>query len=131
MCLACKAMLVGPWNYAGRSRWLCLNRFAMTGSYWFPSRYRPIAQAVWSGAAARILSSAVTLISLPLAVRYLGTERFGVWATITTTVVWINLLDLGIANTLTNHISRAYALEDKTAAARYFTNSLLLTTFIS
>ncbi len=77
------------------------------------SRYGRIVQAVWSGAAARLLSAALTLVSLPLAVRYLGAERYGVWATITTTVVWINLLDLGIANTLTNHISRAYALDDK------------------
>src|SRR5208337_4857577 len=91
------------------------------------SRGGRILKAVWSGAAARLLSSALTLISLPLAVRYLGAERYGVWATITSTVVWINLLDLGIANTLTNHISRAYALDDKTSAARYFTNALLLT----
>ena len=82
---------------------------------------------MWSGTAARVLTSGLTLISLPLAVRYLGAERYGVWATITTTVVCINLLDLGIANTLTNHISRAYAFDDKTSAARYFTSALLLT----
>ncbi len=91
------------------------------------SRYGRIAKAVSSGAAARLLSAGITLVSLPLAVRYLGAERYGVWATITTTVVWINLLDLGIANTLTNSISRAYALDDKAAAARYFTNTLLVT----
>jgi O-antigen/teichoic acid export membrane protein len=91
------------------------------------SRYGRIAKAVSSGAAARLLSAAITLVSLPLAVRYLGAERYGVWATITTTVVWINLLDLGIANTLTNSISRAYALDDKASAARYFTNALLVT----
>jgi O-antigen/teichoic acid export membrane protein len=91
------------------------------------SRYRRIVKAVSSGAAARLLSAGITLVSLPLAVRYLGAERYGVWATITTTVVWINLLDLGIANTLTNSISRAYALDDKTSATRYFTNALLIT----
>lgn len=91
------------------------------------SRYGRILQAVWSGGAARVLSNGITLISLPLAVRYLGAERYGVWATITTTAVWINLLDLGIANTLTNNISRAYALGDKRAAARSFTNALVLT----
>ena len=74
------------------------------------SRYGRIAKAVSSGAAARLLSAAITLVSLPLAVRYLGAERYGVWATITTTVVWINLLDLGIANTLTNSISRSYEI---------------------
>ena len=91
------------------------------------SRYGRILKAVCSGTAARVLSSGLTLVSLPLAVRYLGAERYGVWATVATTAVWINLLDLGIANTLTNHISRAYALDDKRSAARYFTNALLLT----
>jgi O-antigen/teichoic acid export membrane protein len=91
------------------------------------TRYGRIAKAVSSGAAARMLSAGITLVSLPLAVRYLGAERYGVWATITATVVWINLLDLGIANTLTNSISRAYALDDKASAARYFTNALLIT----
>ena len=82
---------------------------------------------MFSGTAARVLSSGLALISLPLAVRYLGAERYGVWATVTTTAVWVNLLDLGIANTLTNHISRAFALDDKRSAASYFTNALALT----
>ena len=90
------------------------------------SRDGRIVKAVSTGAAARLLSAGLTLVSLPLAVRYLGAERYGVWATITTTAVWINLLDLGIANTLTNSISRAYALDDKASAARYFTNALLI-----
>ncbi len=98
---------------------------------WPTSRYTRLFHALWSGAAARLLSSALTLVSLPLAVRYLGPERYGVWATITSMVVWINLLDLGIANTLTNHISRAFALEDRAYAARYFTNALALTTAVS
>ena len=98
----------------------------------FPSsRYGRILKAVFSGTAARVLSAGLSLISLPLAVRYLGAERYGVWATVTTTAVWMNLLDLGIANTLTNHISRAYALDDKRSAARYFTNALLLTAGIA
>ena len=91
------------------------------------SRYRRIVKAVSSGAAARLLTVAVSLFTLPLAVRYLGAQRYGVWVTITTTAVWINLLDLGIANTLTNEISRAYALNDKASARRYFTNALGVT----
>ena len=59
----------------------------------------------FDGSCSAWLSSLLTLVSLPLAVRYLGAERFGVWATITSTVVFLNLLDLGIASTLTNHIA--------------------------
>src|ERR1039458_10666413 len=111
----------------GTGQRTCLERPAMPLTCLPASRYGRIAKAVSSGAAARLLSAAITLVSLPLAVRYLGAERYGVWATITTTAVWINLLDLGIANTLTNSISRSYALGDKASAARYFTNALLIT----
>ena len=94
---------------------------------WWQSRGGRIAAAASSGAAARVLSSLLTLVSLPLAVRYLGAERFGVWATITSTVVFLNLLDLGIASTLTNHVARATRWDDKQYAARYTTNALALT----
>ncbi len=80
-----------------------------------------------SGGAARVLSSLLTLVSLPLAVRYLGAERYGVWATVVSVAVWVNLLDLGIANSLTNRISQAYARQDRTEAARAFSNALAVT----
>lgn len=81
-----------------------------------------------SGGAARGLSSLLTLVSLPLAVRYLGAERYGIWATVISIAVWINLLDLGIATSLTNLTSRAYAQDDEVGAARAFTNALAVTT---
>jgi O-antigen/teichoic acid export membrane protein len=82
--------------------------------------------AVSSGAAARALSGGVALLSLPLAVRYLGAERFGVWAAVSSTVVFLNLLDFGIASTLTNHIALAYATGDRESAARSVSNALAL-----
>ena len=94
-------------------------------------RCRRIVGAMLSGVAARLVTSLATLIALPLALRYLGAERYGVWATVTTTAVWMNLLDLGVANTLTNHISRAYALDDKQAARHWFTNALVVTAGMS
>ena len=59
--------------------------------------------------------------------RYLGAERYGVWATVASIAVWINLLDLGIANSLTNAISCAFARQDLAEAARAFTNALAVT----
>jgi len=103
----------------------------LTTAAWWQTRGGRIASATSSGAAVRVLSSLLTLVSLPLAVRYLGTERFGVWATITSAVVFLNLLDLGIASTLTNHVARAYALRDRQHAASSTTNALALTTAIA
>lgn len=95
------------------------------------ARGRRIAAAVSTGAAARGLSSVLTLVSLPLAVRYLGAERFGVWATITSTVVLLSLLDLGVTSSLTNHIAKSYAVGDQQYAGRYTVNALALTTWIA
>ena len=98
---------------------------------WRSSRGGRIAAAVSSGAAARVLSALATLLALPLAVRYLGAERFGVWATITSTVPFLNLLDLGIAGTLTNYIARSYATGDRRFAAQYTANALALTVTVA
>lgn len=95
------------------------------------SRGRRLLKAIFSGAASRLLGAVVSFLTLPMAVRYLGAERYGVWVTIATTAIWINLLDLGVANTLTNHISRAYASGDKKSAQRYLTTALTITTALA
>ncbi len=73
-----------------------------------------------SGLLGRGLGVLISLISLPLTVRYLGKLEYGVWVTISTSVVMLAVLDLGIANTLTNFISEAYAAEDQGRAQQYY-----------
>ncbi len=103
----------------------------LVSAVWKRIRERRIVAAVSSGAASRALSALLTLVSLPLAVRYLGPERFGVWSTIASTVVFLNLLDLGIASTLTNHIARASAVRDRECAARYTASALAVTVLVA
>ena len=67
---------------------------------------------------------AVSAISIPIAVRYLGAEDFGIWVTISTTLSMLLLLDLGVANALTNFISEAYARDDRDHASTYTTTAL-------
>jgi O-antigen/teichoic acid export membrane protein len=85
---------------------------------------------IFEGAASAIVSKGAVLvvnaISLPIAVRYLGAVQFGIWATITTTLSLLLVLDLGIANTLTNLISEAYAREDRDLAGQYATTAFWL-----
>jgi O-antigen/teichoic acid export membrane protein len=57
----------------------------------------------------------VSAITLPLTVRYLGPQRYGIWVTVSSTIIMLAVLDLGIANSLTNSISRAYAAADPEA----------------
>jgi O-antigen/teichoic acid export membrane protein len=82
-------------------------------------RYRGILEA---GVSAFISKGAVlvaNLLTIPIVVRYLGPVQFGIWATITTSVSLLLVMDLGIANTLTNLISEAYAHADRKLAGTY------------
>lgn len=65
-------------------------------------------------------------ISIPLTIRYLGKESFGIWTVISTILSMLLVMDLGVANSLTNFVSEAFARDDKEHASRYATTALLL-----
>jgi O-antigen/teichoic acid export membrane protein len=76
-------------------------------------RYRRIAWSTAFGIAGRLAGVAVTLVSIPLLLSYLGLERFGLWLTLTSIIAMLGPLDLGIGNGLTTLISMAYGRGDK------------------
>jgi len=80
------------------------------------------------GAISAMLSKGVVvlanLVSIPIAIRYLGAESFGVWMTISAGLSMLLMLDLGVANSLTNFISEAYARDDRDHASTYATTAL-------
>ena len=84
-----------------------------------------------TGIAGKGMAMIVSAITLPLTVRYLGSLEYGIWVTISTTVVMLSVLDLGIANSLTNFISKAYAMEDEEMARSYFATAFWVTIGIS
>ena len=89
-------------------------------------RYRGIAAAAISGLLGKGTSLLVGAITVPLTVRYLGSEGYGLWITISSAVAMFFVLDIGIASTLTNLISKAYAKDDKQQAAEYFVTAFWL-----
>jgi O-antigen/teichoic acid export membrane protein len=80
-----------------------------------------------SGIAGKVTAVLANAVSLPIAVRYLGREQYGFWVTISTTIMMLAVLDLGIANTLTNCISRAYAERSDEMARRYYATAFWAT----
>lgn len=94
-------------------------------------RSRGIASATLTalfGKGANLLVSAATV---PLTVRYLGAEGYGLWITISSAATMFFVLDIGIASTLTNLISESYAADDKERAAAYFATAFWLVLGIS
>lgn len=60
----------------------------------------------------KLVSAGTALISLPLTLSYLGPERFGMWATMTSAIVVFSLADLGIGFGLLNRVSTAFGKGD-------------------
>jgi O-antigen/teichoic acid export membrane protein len=75
----------------------------------------------------RGLTLLINVVTLPLTLRYLGSFEYGIWVTVSTSVVMLSVLDLGIANTLNNFIGEAYAEDDREKAQRYFATAFWVT----
>jgi O-antigen/teichoic acid export membrane protein len=61
-----------------------------------------------SALAARGVGIAVGLISVPLMVRHLGAERYGACVTVSSTMIWWLLADLGFGSELTNALAEGF-----------------------
>ena len=82
-------------------------------------RYRRIFLTTLASAAARGVSILATLISVPLTLDYLGTERYALWMTINSFFTMLAFADLGMGNGLLNAVSEAHGKDDREAALRY------------
>jgi O-antigen/teichoic acid export membrane protein len=89
-------------------------------------RYTNLIQSVLSGLASRVVGVVVSIISVPLTIGYLGTERYGVWVTIGTFLAWLQLADFGVGNGLTNALATAYGNNRPDLARHYVTTSLVM-----
>lgn len=72
------------------------------------------------------LAVAASFFVIPLMIRYLGQEQFGVWSTILSVMSWVVFFDLGIGNGLRNQIAAALAKNDSAGAVRYISASYSL-----
>jgi O-antigen/teichoic acid export membrane protein len=83
-------------------------------------RYRRAGMTASTSYIAKALTILMGFVSVPLTVDYLGAERYGVWLTISSLLIWVALTDFGLAGyALVNVLSEAVGNEDKEAARHY------------
>jgi len=75
-------------------------------------RHRRIALTASASAVSKSISFAASLISIPLTINYLGSERYGLWMTITSVSAMLTFADLGLGNGLLNEVAAASAHND-------------------
>lgn len=94
-------------------------------------RYRLIALSGGAAVLSRFATAFVGLATVPMLLNYLGKDLFGIWAIVSSLVVWMQLFDFGIGNGLSNALAEAVGRNDRQAANRYLSSALLVTAAIS
>ena len=70
-------------------------------------RYRKVVLSVGSSVFHKGTTIITGLVSVPLTVNYLGTERFGLWMVITSVLELMKFADLGLGNGLVNAVAKS------------------------
>lgn len=89
-------------------------------------RYRRAALTTFTSVVARVVTVLTSLITVRLTVRYLGTERYGLWMTITSVVSMMTFADLGIGNGLLSSISEAHGRDDRESVRKYVSSAFFV-----
>ena len=83
-----------------------------------------------SGYFTRVLSILVSVLSLPLTLSYLGAERFGLWAILSSTYLYLTATDFGLGYGITNRIAHLIGADDKEEGKKVASTAILLSLFM-
>jgi len=72
-------------------------------------RYRRILLTALMTGIVKVVSVIINLFTVPLTLKYLGSERYGLWMSISSILSLISFADLGLGNGLLNSIAQANA----------------------
>ena len=89
-------------------------------------RFRRIGLTTATSIAARGIGFATSLITVPLTLHYLGAERYGLWATLSSIIALASFADFGLGNGLLNALASAHGHDDREAGAREVSTAFLL-----
>ena len=89
-------------------------------------RHRRLVCTAVAATLGRVISLGTSLITMRLTLASLGTERFGLWMTISSLQAFLVFADMGIGNGVLNAVAEANGKDDRAAIRRYIENGLLL-----
>lgn len=94
-------------------------------------RHRRALLTTLASGLAKAISVGTNLISVPLTLRYLGTERYGLWMTMSSLILFLGFSDLGISNGLLNGIAKSHGVQDRRLAQQYVSSAFFFLTAIA
>lgn len=89
-------------------------------------RHRRVVLAALASICAQVIKVLSMLIVVPLTIRYLEVERYGLWLTIGSLSAFIGFADLGVGNGLLNSIADANGKNDRLMATRAVSSAIFI-----
>jgi O-antigen/teichoic acid export membrane protein len=74
----------------------------------------------------KVLSVLISFLLVPLTLNFLNQYEYGIWLTLSSIIVWIDFLDIGLGNGLRNKLSEALAREDLKLAQIYVSTTFYM-----
>lgn len=93
-------------------------------------REKRIALSALLAAVAKVFNTAIPLITLKITIGYLGTELYGLWATVTSFFALFAFADLGLGNGLQTELSRATGKDDIKQCRTLISSAYLVLTIV-
>jgi O-antigen/teichoic acid export membrane protein len=82
-------------------------------------RNRRLGRSIVSALLTKPLAVIVPLVTVPMLLRYLGTERYGLLETVTAITAWIGLTNAGLGMGLMNQLTDCFVSGNRTLARQY------------
>ena len=90
------------------------------------SRYRGIILGGLSTVGAKAINLVMIFVSVPLTLEYLGSERFGMWMTVSSLTTLLSFADLGVGNGLVSSLASADGRDDRKEMHSLVTSAFFL-----
>lgn len=94
-------------------------------------RYRRAGLTAAAAFTAKIVAVAAVLVTVPLTLNYLGSERYGLWMTISSVSLMLSFADLGIGNGVLNAVADAHGRDDPRLGREAVSSGFFLLSLIS
>jgi O-antigen/teichoic acid export membrane protein len=114
-----------------RFKFISIKFAKISGKIKSSERYRGIFLTGTSAAIVKLLTTAINLVSIPLTVNYLGSERYGLWMAISSAISLMTFADLGLGSGLVNEVAKAKSRNDENFARTAISSTFFILLFIS
>lgn len=94
-------------------------------------RERRIALTALTGALAKMIATAIPLITVKFSLNYLGSETYGLWAAVTSFFSLFAFADLGLGNGLQTELSRATGTDDMTLCRKLVSSAYFMLSLVA